>query len=571
MRKDKIVLAALLAVSLITLTSCNFDYLNKWNSSRGNQVVSGTPTAERSLINTADGSNGIRTMPSLGDVNILVVPVEISGFGDYYSSAKDYAGFEKQRWTLSSGLTTKVTFNVDWLDALQKAFFGDTIDTGYESVSSFYEKSSYGKLKISGVVSPVYETEMTYDEMDMIARTQGATAVTNRIMEGIYEKFFVEDKIYSVSDFDGDKDDVIDGIWMIYDIPDYSYLNYINSDLFWAYTSWYYDDNNAAPSDVHFSNYCWASKWFMTNGVYSEKPYTAGGTLLPDAHTYIHETGHLMGLNDYYDTSSNGYSPAGALIMMDHNVYDQDPYSKYLLGWIDPKHVKAADLNDVSSLDLTLEPFEDSGDALILDLPDNKGWVGEQYVILCYWTPTGLNETDSENSYMANAVGEDNPYSGLDEAGIMMFQIDSRFVTYRPLNGNWTASSYATEKEVINASDDSLTRAYTLACNNDTGSSGDAEFQLAVIDASKRFGNLEKTISWNGSALIQEAMDNDYLFHQGDTYDSSYYGKNGDFNFYFHSENFNSSNFMDPDLNTGLKVTFGEQNESGAKLTITKE
>ncbi|MBR2958465.1 MAG: hypothetical protein IKC19_02385, partial [Bacteroidales bacterium] len=39
---------------------------------------------------------------------------------------------------------------------LEKAFFGSSSDTGWESLSSYYYKSSYGKLNITGTVLDVY-------------------------------------------------------------------------------------------------------------------------------------------------------------------------------------------------------------------------------------------------------------------------------------------------------------------------------------------------------------------------------------------------------------------------------
>ena len=42
-----------------------------------------------------------------------------------------------------------------------------------------------------------------------------------------------------------------------------------------------------------------------------------------DTHTFVHESGHLLGLNDYYcyDTE-NTWDPAGVLDMQSYNVGD---------------------------------------------------------------------------------------------------------------------------------------------------------------------------------------------------------------------------------------------------------
>ena len=52
-----------------------------------------------------------------------------------------------------------------------------------------------------------------------------------------------------------------------------------------------------------------------------------------DSHVLIHETGHMLGLNDYYNTYGDStYSPLGGLDMMDGDFGDNNPYSKILLG-----------------------------------------------------------------------------------------------------------------------------------------------------------------------------------------------------------------------------------------------
>ena len=66
--------------------------------------------------------------------------------------------------------------------------------------------------------------------------------------------------------------------------------------------------------------------------------------IIVDAHTFIHETGHLLGLDDYYDY--NDYRGAkGGLYgadMMDNNIGDHGSVNKLLLGWIEPTVVCGA-------------------------------------------------------------------------------------------------------------------------------------------------------------------------------------------------------------------------------------
>lgn len=581
-KKTKTLQGLCLLISGLSLSSCIYNPFFQRDSVEAPQsfdVPNESPSAKRSIINKADATTGAHSMPSIGNVNILVVPVEIRDAAKNNPAIADQCGFsDNESWNLSLN-SGRRSFKVDWLDSIQKAFFGETDDTGYESVSSFYRKSSYGDLNISGVVAPVYTTSQTYSEMVSVAndKTQGAGVVTANLVEEIYQYYFVDTGIYTVDQFDGDKDGVIDGIWMVYDIPDGNTSGSVNQDLFWAYTSWYFGDKTA--SQEHISNYCWASKWFLTNGMSSQEAYVSpDGWLLPDSHTYIHETGHLMGLNDYYDTTYIGRSPAASLIMMDHNVYDHDPYSKYLLGWIDPERVKASDLSGAGDeKKYTLRPFSESGDALIIDLPDNSGWVGEEYLIMCYWTPTGLNQTDAENPYMDEEAGlsGSNPYFGLTEPGIMMFHVDSHFLEYRPYGDSWEAAGFVSSaNDIWDAEDDSFSLAYMMGYSNDTGDDKTvSDVQLMMVDAGNQYKNMRIGYgsALDGGRVMQESADNSFLFHSGDRYDSSYLGwKKGSYD-YGVDILFHGTSGADPSLTTGLKVDFGNQDASGALVTISLE
>ena len=68
---------------------------------------------------------GYRYLPSVGESKILVIPIQ----------------------------TSDDKFTQKELKLIQDGFFGTEEETGWESVASYYEKSSYGKLSISGEVT----------------------------------------------------------------------------------------------------------------------------------------------------------------------------------------------------------------------------------------------------------------------------------------------------------------------------------------------------------------------------------------------------------------------------------
>ena len=71
-----------------------------------------------------------------------------------------------------------------------------------------------------------------------------------------------------------------------------------------------------------------------------------------------------MGLMDYYSYGSSSYSPLGGHDRRDHNVFDQNPYSKRLLGWITPNVV----VGNVSTVTLNTSSSEKDS---VLVIPDD--------------------------------------------------------------------------------------------------------------------------------------------------------------------------------------------------------
>lgn len=597
--KSQKALLAVVSLAALGLTACRplpIFSTDDWGSTGTATVTSSNPASQGSVSRpTGTGKTdasyspaqkafntiGKASLPSLGKPRVLVVPVAITDFPDAKGVISGFSSDSHFSITFNDGTSTDA--RVNWPDAIQKGFFGSADETGWESLTSFYEKSSYGKLQIDGAVAPVFHTKKTYSQIQSdLKGTKGDAAIkeeTDDIAKDIYDAYFTgEDAIYDLDDFDANGDGCIDALWMVYDVPQSELYDYeednVNS-LFWAYTTAYDSENDVIPnpSENHISSYAWASKFFLAEGaLFAKEPYkSSSGWALSDMHTMIHETGHLMGLADYYDTSADSQrSPAGALLMMDHNVYDHDPFSKYLLGWIDPKRVKLSDVAN-GNVDLTLKPFESSGDALIVDLPGNTGWIGEQYYILSYWTPTGLNEKDATNeyNYLEAQKGKiENPYFGYTKAGIQVYKVDGRFGVLKNAYADPSTGTVATESEFESAgSDEKIFQSFY------TNSSSKADIDkddviLELTDAQKNFKYLQTTAYQTPSS---DVMANDStLFHEGDVLDSSYLGKTNpedDFVVSFHGKD----GSPDASVTTQVKVIFKSQSDSGASLTVSKE
>ncbi len=340
-------------------------------------------TFDRYTISNYGNSQDVAFFPSVGENNLLVVPILFKN-----NDLED----------------TKINNIINEIDI---AFFGNNDELAFESVSSYYFKSSYGKLKINGEVSSYVTIDKTVEEIIDLSRD------TN-IYKGINPYFYdcsyyptnyaINElkKTMDLSIYDNNKDGIIDGVYFIYledpyslyckdnDISEESEIYAKISSFLWAYSYFYIDEKDV--NNPSLGAYSFSSHRFMHVSS-SEKI---------DSHIYIHETGHMLGLSDYYNydfgsTLGNGkidYSmPVGGLDMMDLNIGDHNAYSKLLLGWINPVIIN-------SNYNSVLNAFSSSGEAILIPITRYNESAFFTYLIIEYYTPKDLNEYDSKNQYL---------------------------------------------------------------------------------------------------------------------------------------------------------------------------
>lgn len=504
----KLVKTCFISLVLFSLVSCNHDsYI--FDSS----IISSESSSENNSIKREDKQKnlelkdnyltnlygGINRLPSIGKSKIFVVPVTFSDF------------------IIPSSKQNEIK------DHLNKTFFGDSNQTSWESVSSFYSKSSYQQLNITGEVSDVYKAKNNLSYYINQARNYPVYS-SNSILKEVYDYFFASNK-YKISDFDSDQDGVIDCVELIYLYPQYGYEgtfpSYITNrnlgstdkgNLLWAYTYWYcgYDGYESKEDLVKYKalgDYVWAS-YFFTNGSGEDKI---------DAHTYIHETGHALGLDDYYDGNSLT-SPAGAVTMMANNICDLDPYSKYFLGWTSPYKFSNNDFSDEKNeYTITLKPFESSGDSLIL-ATDSNNTPFDEYYILDYYTPTFLNEEDSLNEYPGNGL------HGFDKSGIRVYKINSKLVK-SDITFSEVSDVLDYDNITWNYSNGDFNMIYASNTSYKYSTSRDNPDLIKLIsslgeDRSNKF----TTPSYTGGTVVGDSKD---LFQEGDTHLNDYFFDDG--------------------------------------------
>lgn len=281
------------------------------------------------------------------------------------------------------------------LDDIDALFNGNGAqDTRYwESVSSYYKKASYGKVNIHVTIGEKYVT--TDNAKDINSGSRYSVSAARTVLADYKSKNNTDGR-----QFDADHNGIVDALYMIYSAPDYSRVGSLDNELFWAYCHWTGGSGNISSPNVN--TYMWASYDFMYES----------GTNKVDAHTFIHESGHLMGANDYYNyNKASSRSPLGGIDMMDYNIGSHNVWTKMAYGWLDPIYVDG-------NAKVTIRSAQQYGDAILL----RDGWNGSSFdemIMIELTTPTGLNELDSSTPYKSRPIVYDIP-------GIKMYHIDNR-------------------------------------------------------------------------------------------------------------------------------------------------
>ena len=331
--------------------------------------------------------------PTKGSAKLLVIPVWFTDSSNFISESK------------------KETVRSD----IQAAYFGTEGAVGWHSVKSFYETESQGRLTLEGTVSSWYEckksTSTYYTSYDD----------TMDLVKPAVDWYFSNNTGESRKDYDRDGDGYLDGVMLIYGAPDYSSWGKSSYENLWAYCYWLQETNYNSKNNPGPNTFFWASYDFMYNSSKAStrtgKSSYGGGDCSHaslDAHTYIHEMGHVFGLDDYYDYGSPGYCPAAGFSMQDYNVGGHDPYSVMAMGWADP-------YIPTQSCDITISAFQKNHD-LILLTPSWNSYDSpfDEYLLLELYTPTGLNAFDSTYSYSGNYP------KGPNVPGIRLWHVDAR-------------------------------------------------------------------------------------------------------------------------------------------------
>ena len=318
------------------------------------------------------------------------------------------------------------------LAKLNAAYTGEEGETGFFSLCDFYKQSSYGKLNLDitildPIVSDVYSDTFAFQ---YTVSSQALADFLNQIVDQC-KASGLDSKKYDV-----DNDGYLDAVHLICKNKD----NVIWSGqqdmtkVWWSYTD--VDPNDPNKDDPQPGIYFWSAfsqleTEFYTPGI--------------DTHTLIHETGHTLGLDDYYSYySDEDGSPLGGVDMMDLASGDHNAVSKSLLGWVNPFVPSKED----EEFEITLHDFQSTGECLAL--VNHDSWNGNaygEYFMLEYYTPTGLNKPDAEKPVAAHIGKLGNGDKIYQNPGLKVIHADTRLSVIRDVDGKRTTKGFTSSFE----------------------------------------------------------------------------------------------------------------------------
>ena len=323
------------------------------------------------IKNVSDQTFYVNGCPTVGSPAVLIIPVQ---FSDSVAESKGYK-----------------------IDTIVEAFSKGG-KTDYYSLYDYYYISSYGQLTLDITVldfwfTPEHESEyyskfsFTYEGQEI---DRGEQLILNEALDYL-------DDFMDLSQFDSDKNGTIDSVLLI------NTLDIVSTYMFyWAFRHFnlYSDESNARYKydGVYAQDYMWASYLFLYERS-DEQGYRYYDNITGmNTHTYIHEFGHVLGLDDYYDYANISH-PLWGFDMMDSLNFDHNAFSKFNLGWITKSRLVVAN----ESITLTLEDFSKDGDTIIIaNNWDDKLGAYQEYYVLVYSTNSTLN-SEIHNQYFGTA------------------------------------------------------------------------------------------------------------------------------------------------------------------------
>lgn len=207
----------------------------------------------------------------------------------------------------------------------------------YESLRAYYHRSSYGQLDLRGHVAPWYRARYSRSYYQGLGERAGTAAVIDEALGALQATG------HPMAQYDNDGDGSFDTLFVKWAGPAGPWASF-----WWAKQTGYGGTQTYGGKRVRKVVWSWAGGKYNTDPLYEPQ-------------VDIHETGHALGLPDYYDYDGTvgPKGGAGGYDMMHSNLGDHNAFSKFVLGWLTPRVVAGG------SATVALRPSGTSPDAVL--------------------------------------------------------------------------------------------------------------------------------------------------------------------------------------------------------------
>lgn len=197
----------------------------------------------------------------------------------------------------------------DTPEALKALFNGGGVGVfPYESLHDYYYRASYGKLDIQATVFSYQAARERgyYTDKQLTLFDEAISAL--------------QENGLNLEDYDKNNDGKIDGV----------YLHFAGGDTGWG-SAWWSHEQSVGGAYGYDGKKLWNIVTLHPSSN-TERAYR----------TVIHETGHVLGLPDFYSYNQSLSSDSSGILtsdMMKDNKGDHNAFSKWLLDWIDSNNI----------------------------------------------------------------------------------------------------------------------------------------------------------------------------------------------------------------------------------------
>ena len=332
--------------------------------------------------------------------------------------------------------------------------FSNIVDDDHYSMTEFYLENSYGDFYMEGVVVGWVRLPQTYAYY--VDGNMGVGSYPMNAQKMAEDALLLADPLVDYSQFDGDGNGWIDGVFIVHAGP--AYEQTLDEDMIWSHKG-----SLIVPLNLDG----------MYISSYTTEPEELGPGLSPIG-TFAHEYGHVLGLPDLYDFDNSSSGCGSWSLMANGSATGGAMYPTHLDAWCKDRAGFLTLQNVVSNVTDVQIPMSQY-DPIAYRLWEN-GSVGLQYFVI-------------ENR-QASGAEFDIPGSGL-----LIYHIDES------VSGNSNENHYMVGVEQADGNFQ-LEAGYNQGDGGDpwTATTADHFDDLTVPDTRKYSGAPSKTAVWNISS-----------------------------------------------------------------------